>query len=171
MSEVWSQTHKSPLKTHTEALKIQNFHRGDPLTPLTRGRVTLSCSPPLVPSALDDFLRRTTFKYAATALLRAVLENVDELIRLTSHAELTNWSGYFYAPYIFYAVLSAANFCKQFGPRSGKKMPDLILIQTVNTQMVFLKEFSEKVCIDKKSSTRQESMQNYPVGRVIENTR
>ena len=75
MSEVWSQTHKSPLKTHTEALKIQNFLGGDPLTPLTRGRVTLSCSPPLVPSALDDFLRRTTFKYAATALPQTLNNN------------------------------------------------------------------------------------------------
>ena len=75
MSEVWSQTHKSPLKMHTEALKIQNFLGGDPLTPITRGRVTLSCSPPLVASALDDFLRRTTFKYAATALPQTLNNN------------------------------------------------------------------------------------------------
>ena len=99
VTKIWSQTHKNPLKTHTEALKIQNFLGGDPLTPLTRGEVPLSWSPrsaknskfsrrrppnpldergsppshglpPLVPSALDDFLRRTTFKYAATALKR-----------------------------------------------------------------------------------------------------
>ena len=61
VTEIWSQTHKNPLKTHIEALKIRNFLGGNPLTPLTRGEASLSCSTPLVPSALDDFLRRTTF--------------------------------------------------------------------------------------------------------------
>ena len=50
-------------------LEIQNCLGGDRLFPLTRGGVPLSCSPPLVPSALDGCLRRTTFKYAATALI------------------------------------------------------------------------------------------------------
>ena len=59
-----SQTHKTPLKTHIEALEIQNFLGGGPQTPLTRAGII----PPLVPSALEGFLRRTTFKYAATAL-------------------------------------------------------------------------------------------------------
>ena len=30
VTEIWSQTHKTPLKTHIEALKIQNFLGGDP---------------------------------------------------------------------------------------------------------------------------------------------
>ena len=36
-------------------------------------------------------------------------------------------------------VLSAENFCKQFGPRSWSKLFD--------TLMVFLKEFFQKVCL------------------------
>ena len=64
MTEIWSQTHKNPLKTHIEALKII-FSRGDPLT---REGDPSRALPALVPSALDDFLCRTTFKYAATAL-------------------------------------------------------------------------------------------------------
>ena len=60
---------KNPIKTHIEVLNIQKFSRGGPQTPLTRGGIIpFSCSPPLVPSALDGFLRRTTFQYAATAL-------------------------------------------------------------------------------------------------------
>ena len=60
---------KNPLKTHIEALKIQKKSRGRlPPPPNERGIIPLSCSPPLVPSTLDGFFRRTTFKYAATAL-------------------------------------------------------------------------------------------------------
>ena len=62
-TKIWSQTHKTPLKTHIEGLKIQKFSRGrPPKPPNERGVIPLSCSPPLVPSALDGFLRRTTFK-------------------------------------------------------------------------------------------------------------
>ena len=66
---------KKTLKTHIEALKIQNFLGGDPLTappppppPLKERGVPSRALPTLVPSALDDFLRRTTFNCAATAL-------------------------------------------------------------------------------------------------------
>ena len=51
-------THKKNIKTHIEALKIQNFLEGggEGKTPLTRGGFPLSCSPPpLEPLALDDF--------------------------------------------------------------------------------------------------------------------
>ena len=52
---------------HIEALKI--FSGETPLTPITRGGgAPPPLLPPLVPSALVDFLRRTTFKNAATAL-------------------------------------------------------------------------------------------------------
>ena len=55
-----------------EALKIQNFSRGrPPKPPLREGEYPPPPSlalPILVPSALDGFLRRTTFEYAATAL-------------------------------------------------------------------------------------------------------
>ena len=52
MTEIWSKTHKNPLQTHIEALKIQNLLEGDPLTPPPpppdkRG------SPPLVLSPLS----------------------------------------------------------------------------------------------------------------------
>ena len=44
-TKIRSQTHKIPLKTHIEALKIQKFSRGrPPPTPLTRGGII----PPLV---------------------------------------------------------------------------------------------------------------------------
>ena len=52
MTKIWPQTHKNPLKTHIEALKIQNFlgggggGEGDPTN--ERG------NPPLEPLALDD---------------------------------------------------------------------------------------------------------------------
>ena len=77
-TKIWSQTHKNPLKTHIEALKIQNFFSGEaynppPLPLKWGGEIPLSCSPPLVPSALDGFLRRTTFKYAAMALKTHVI--------------------------------------------------------------------------------------------------
>ena len=51
-------------------LKIQKI-LGEAPTPLQQGwgnTPPLSCSPPLVPFALDGFLQRTTFKKAATAL-------------------------------------------------------------------------------------------------------
>ena len=46
-----------------EGREDQNTTIGRPSSALP-----LLCSPPLVLSALDEFLRRTTFKYAATAL-------------------------------------------------------------------------------------------------------
>ena len=62
---------KNPLKTHIEAPKIQKIPRGGPQNPpYQRGNNLLSRAlPPLVPSALDGFLRRATFKYAETALI------------------------------------------------------------------------------------------------------
>ena len=68
---------KKPVKTHIEALKILKFLGGDPLTPHDeRG------SPPLVPSALDDFLHWTTFKYAATALVYGGLNQYKIVVPL-----------------------------------------------------------------------------------------
>ena len=71
MTEICSQTHKKHIKTHIEALKIKKKNvGGDPQTPLTKGgTIPLSCSPPLVPLALNGFRRRTTFEYATTALV------------------------------------------------------------------------------------------------------
>ena len=75
-----SQTHKNPLKTHIEALKIQN------IPPNGRGGSLSRALPPLVPSALDDFLRWTTFDYAATALIGAT-----RLVSLDILSKETGW--------------------------------------------------------------------------------
>ena len=64
-TKIWSETHKKTNKTHIEVLNIQKFSREVPKPPNERGIIPFSCSPP---SALDGFLRRTTFQYAATAL-------------------------------------------------------------------------------------------------------
>ena len=49
---------------HIEALKIQNFLGGGPPNPPTEivNILPSRALAPLVPSALDGFLRRTTFK-------------------------------------------------------------------------------------------------------------
>ena len=50
-------------------------------------------------------------------------------------------------------VSSADDFCKQFGPQiMPTKTSGLIWIQSVDTQMVFLKEIFEKVNFEKKIS-------------------
>ena len=66
------------IKTLTQK-RTQNAFRGtnlskfsqgrSPEPPLREGANPLSCSPPLVPSALDHVFRRTTFSNATTALL------------------------------------------------------------------------------------------------------
>ena len=70
-TKIWSQTHKKPIKNAHRSAQNSNIFSGEaPQTPLPRGGITPSRAlPPLVPSALDGFLRRITFKYAATALL------------------------------------------------------------------------------------------------------
>ena len=74
-TKIWSQTHTNPVKSAHRSAKNSNIFSGEaPQTPLTRGGISSSRAlPHLVASALDDFLRRTTFKYAATALKNMAL--------------------------------------------------------------------------------------------------
>ena len=59
-------------------------------------------------------------------------------------------------------VLSAHNLCKQIGPRAGlTKCWAWSGSNLFDTQMVFLKEFFEKVDFE-KISRRQKSMKNFP---------
>ena len=89
-TKIRSQMHKTLLKTHIEALKIQKFSRGRPPNPLTRGGIIpLSCSPPLVPSTLYGFLRRTTFKYAATALQTTIPCYLRNLVKMSPNLSST----------------------------------------------------------------------------------
>ena len=54
---------KTPLKTHTEVLKIQIFSQGrPPKPPRERGDNPHLMLPSRVPSACYGFLRQTTFK-------------------------------------------------------------------------------------------------------------
>ena len=66
VTEIWSQTHKKTIKNAHRSAKNSKFSWGYPLTPWREGGE----SPSRALSSLDDLLRRTTFKYAATALNR-----------------------------------------------------------------------------------------------------
>ena len=62
----------------------------------------------------------------------------------------------------------ADNFCKQFWPRSGPtKCPAWSGSNLFETQMVFLKEFSEKVDFEEKSAYDKKSMNNFPFFRSL----
>ena len=66
-------------------------------------------------------------------------------------------------------VSSADNFCKQIGPRSGPlKRWYWSESKLFDTQMVFLKEFFEKLIL-KKISRRQKGMNNFPGGQRVKN--
>ena len=72
-TKIWSQTHKTPIKNaYRSAQNSKNILGGGPppQIPLTRGRIIPpSCAHPL--SCLRHSIRRrTTFKYAATALYK-----------------------------------------------------------------------------------------------------
>ena len=68
-------------------------------------------------------------------------------------------------------VASAANICKEFGPRSGlTKCRAWSRSKLFDTLIVFLKEFFEKVNFEKPISRRQKSMKNYPVCKKIKQT-
>ena len=60
---------------------------------------------------------------------------------------------FFFLLTLFLLVSFADNFCKQFGPRLGltKRWP-LPGSNLFDTQMVFLKEFFEKVDFEKKTA-------------------
>ena len=64
----------------------------------------------------------------------------------TDGMSFQNWYLHYSLPTI---VSSADNFYKQFGPSSGLT---LTWVQTVDTLMVFLKEFFEKVDFEKSAS-------------------
>ena len=62
---------------------------------------------------------------------------------------------------------SADHLYKQFGSRSGQtKCRALSGSKMFDTLMVYLKEFFEKVDLE-KISKQQKSMQNYPVGKEL----
>ena len=62
---------------------------------------------------------------------------------------------------------SADNFCKQFGPRSGRtKCWAWSGNKLLDTLMVFLKEFFEKVDFEKNQRTTK-SMKNFPGGKEL----
>ena len=46
-------------------------------------------------------------------------------------------------------------------------MSGLICIQSVDTMMVYLKEFFKKNDFEKKSADDKKNMQNYPVGKEL----
>ena len=69
---------------------------------------------------------------------------------------------------VFERNCTAYNLCKQTGPRSGTiKCRAWSGSNLFDTQMVFLKEFFEKVDFEKKISRRQKSMKNFPVGNEL----
>ena len=68
---------------------------------------------------------------------------------------------------LYLLVLSADKLCKQFGTKSGStKSLGQIWIQLFDTLMVFLKEFFEKVDLE-KICRQQKSMKNYTGGKGL----
>ena len=63
---------------------------------------------------------------------------------------------------------SADNLCKQFAPRSGPTEVGLDLDPNcLDTLVVFLKEFFEKVNYEKKFADDNKSMKNYPACKLL----
>ena len=71
---------------------------------------------------------------------------------------------------LYLQVLSADNFCKQFGPRSGPNKAQQNVRSDLDpnclTLMVFLKEFFKKVDFE-KDKQKTKSMQNFAGGKEL----
>ena len=82
-TKFWSQTHKTPIKNAPRSAQNSTIFSGEaPKLPIERGNNPSSRAiPPLVPSTLDSFLSRTTFKYAATALRNNQINNYDDTLK------------------------------------------------------------------------------------------
>ena len=69
---------------------------------------------------------------------------------------------------LYHLVSSADNICKQFGPRSGPTEHWAWSgSKPFDTQIVFLKEFLEKLDFEKKISRRQKKREKFPSGQPV----